>query len=933
MDLHRTLLKDVILPKVRSVYVVDYYEGVRGLLESRKEFPYKSIFANPRFRSKTEIIWSSDAFDSEPKRLCELKDKEKDYYSHLLYSQIQSVRELIGNLQSEEGGASLAELLSKVISSIEDKSVYCGENKIVIVNWGLIPRQPDMEGGRIFCSGKFFGNWDQLNMENPEKQFEGKADSKAIQDKVDVNWVGATRETPEKTAEFDGDRVSEVRISQDKDNLATPVKPKDTPEAKEEKADKSEDNIEASAGKHDADDEVAEVKESPEKQENKVEPKEPKEDVTEIRTTAPADNGEVKYDWRSFFKNTFDGLLFLLKKLWWILFAIIIIVLSLFLFKDCQGPMHKINPFYNPLPKDPVIMPIEENGVTMSENGLYKVANDRLNVMLEKEGDDTMLEWAKAFKNNYSSSDYEIKYYNEDLYTLQIKVPVDKRLEVKNELNQVLDDFSFDVFEESVYTGDFVADDPALKDRKASWYLDAIGAYAAWDMTLGSEDVVVAVVDNGFDLSHPEFAGKVVSPYNVFTKNANLRPITTKDGINPHGTHVAATAVGNGNNGSGLLGIAPNCKLMPVQVGNDNPEGSMSNTAIIEGVMYAINNGADIVNVSLGMYAPKEVKGMSESQQLNYISNSFKEEEEMWEKVFERARERDCIIVFAAGNDNIISGIDPKKRNPNTVRVSAVDPNRAKASFSNFGRYPSLNRDYSTVSAPGVAIYSASPNNRYQYMEGTSMAAPIVSGTLALMRSSDRNLSAEDAIRILQETGTNVGPSIGPEINLAKAVAVAMGKDINEPNVDCDKIREEVCRLQERIDSLTRLCPSVAEPADTLKYDDAVKDPHALDGTWKTTTHLVNTEDNTPVELFMTFNNLNGTLIIVNNGVEYTAPLKAKISGKKISIKQSGSATSPKSTTSFVPYKYNCSPDRKGNLFCKAKSSENQVEFNLVRIK
>ena len=87
MDLHRTLLKDVILPKVKSVYVVDYYEGVRGLLESRPEFPYKSVFANPRFRSKTEIIWSSDVFDSEPQRLNELYGEEKEYYAHLLYYQ------------------------------------------------------------------------------------------------------------------------------------------------------------------------------------------------------------------------------------------------------------------------------------------------------------------------------------------------------------------------------------------------------------------------------------------------------------------------------------------------------------------------------------------------------------------------------------------------------------------------------------------------------------------------------------------------------------------------------------------------------------------------------------------------------------------------------------------------------------------------------
>ena len=924
MDLHRTLLKDVILPKVKSVYVVDYYEGVRGLLESREEFPYKSIFANPRFRSKTEIIWSTDVFDSEPKKLCELKGDEKDNYAHLLYKQLQSVRELIETLKTEEGGTPLSELLSRVISNIEDKSVYCGDDQIVIVNWGLIPRQADIEGACIFRSGNFIGNWEQAHKQDPRKtnqsENDGKDDDKLESDNIDdvikedesIN----TNDGTEEVAPANHDDLDQSELVDDKDDYLIDDSENDDDLDNAVNGDPDDNSNDDS----EEDDSIGNKDEHPQEKKNNVKP-----------TVAP--KKDDNYSWKKFFKDTLKGLMSLLKKLWWFLLVILLLLLSLFLFKDCQGPFHKVNPFYNPLPENPVIMPIEEDGVVMSEDGLYQVSNNRLNIMLEKEGDDTMLEWARAFKNHYSSSDYEIMYYNEDLYTLQIKVPVDKRLEVKNEIKQVLDGFAFDCFEESVYQGDFSANDPALQDRKASWYLDAIGAYTAWDMTQGSEDVIVAVVDNGFDLNHPEFTGKVVSPYNVLTQNSNLRPITTKEGINAHGTHVAATAVGKCNNESGLLGIAPNCRLMPVQVGNDNPTGSMSNTAIIEGVIYAINNGADIVNVSLGMYAPDEVKGMSESQQLNYISNSFKEEEEMWEKVFEKAKERNCIIVFAAGNDNIISGIDPKKRNTNTVRVSAVDPDRSKADFSNFGRYPSLNRDYSTVSAPGVAIYSAAPDNQYKYMQGTSMAAPIVSGTLALMRSSDRNMSAEDAIRILQETGVNVGPSIGPEINIGKAVSVAMGKNINEPVVDCEKIKEEVRRLQERIDSLSRLCPGATEPADTLKYNDAIKDPHGLDGTWKTTTQLVNMGDNTPIELFMTFKNLNGTLTIVNNGVEYTAPLQAKISGKKISIKQSGPATSSQSMTSFVPYKYNCSSDRKGNLFCKAKSSTNQVEFNLIRIK
>lgn len=928
MDLHRTLLKDVILPKVKSVYIVDYYEGVRGLLESRPEFPYKSIFANPRLRSKTEIIWSSDIFDSEPKRLNELNVEDKEYYSYLLYKQIESVRELIETLKTEEGGIPLSELLSRVISNIEDKSVYCGEDRIVIVNWGLLPRQTDIEGACIFRSGKFIGNWEQSHRQDPRTNNHNdiicQAESDNYEDKILENDINQKNEPDN---DINPPATNNPSDSLDSNNKKDGLNEETS--CSENVSDENNEIIHENPGteklKHDP------ISESENLDDKVVNDNEKKDE--NILKPAPILKNHELYNWKKFFEDTLRGILFLLKKLRWILLTLLLIILSLFLFRDCQGPFHKVNPFYNPLPKNPVIMPIEKDGVVMSEDGLYKVSNNRLTIMLEKKDDNTMLEWARAFKKHYSSSDFEIMYYNNDLYTLQIKVPVDKRLEVMHEINQILSGFSFDVFEESVYEADFSANDPALQDRRASWYLDAIGAYTAWDMTQGSEDVVVAVVDNGFDLNHPEFAGKIVYPYNVLTKNSNLRPITTKEGVNAHGTHVAATAVGKCNNESGLLGIAPNCRLMPVQVGNDNPEGYMSNTAIIEGVIYAVNNGADIVNISLGMYAPDEILEMSESQQLNYISNSYKEEEEMWGKVFDKAKERDCIIVLAAGNDNIISGIDPKKRNSNTVRVSAVEPNMAKANFSNYGRYPSLDRYYSTVSAPGVAIYSAAPGNRYTYLQGTSMAAPIVSGTLALMRSSDKNLSTEDAIRILQETGINVGASIGPEIDLEKAVAAAMGKDINKPTIDCDMIKQEVLRLQERIDSLSRLCPGATEPADTLKYDDAIKDPHALDGTWKTTTQLVNTEDNTPIELFMTFSNLAGTLTIVNKGYEYTAPLQAKISDKEIGIEQSGPATSSQSTACFVPYKYNCSSDRKGYLFCKAVSSTNKVEFNLIRIK
>lgn len=921
MDLHRTLLKDVILPKIKSVFVIDYYEGLRGLLESRPDFQYRDIFANPRVRTKTEIVWSTDIFKSHPQKLVDLNGEDKEYYSYLLCREIESLVSLIGALKNEEGGLPLSELLSRSISNIDEKSVYCGDDKIVIVNWGLIPRQAAFEGSGIYRSGKFIGGWDKAHQTNPKQSIRNYSLEETITEVIESTDETVNTDEIEVSVGYE---IIEEKSESNADNVTT--------DSLEDVSSESEENVHSvdiSVSNEGIDsDEI--IPENPEEVKVVVPKEEKKQTVIPNKTDEFQSKPSTQYGWKQLFANLWEGIKFLFKKLWWILLLIILIFACLFGFRNCQGPLSQYNPFYSPLPESPIIMPIEPNGVSMSEDGMYKVASDRLNIMLEKVDDNTMLNWAKAFKKAYPSSDYEIKYYNEDTYVLQIKVPSDQRVKVKNELNSKLSDFGFDVFEETVFQADFISNDPALTDPKASWYLSPIGAKDAWDVTQGDEEVIVAVVDNGFDLNHPELQGKIVNPYNVLSQNNNIRPIVTSKGINAHGTHVAATAVGNGNNGNGLLGIAPNCKLMPIQVGNDNPDGSMSNTAILEGVLYAINEGADVVNVSLGMYTPDEVKWMSEGQQLNYIANSFKQEETMWDKVFQKAKERDCIIVFAAGNDNVISGIDPKKRNTNTLRVSAVAPNETKAGFSNFGRYPNLHRDYSTVSAPGVAIYSAAPDDKYQYMQGTSMAAPIVSGTIALMKSANRNLSSDEVILILQETGKVVDPAIGPLINISNAVNAAMG---NKPNLDCEKIRAEVERLKAQIDSLSRICPGSVEPSDTLKYNDVIDDPRSLDGTWKSTTELVNDSDQSPIVLYMTFKNLNGQLTVMNKDLSFIAPLQASVEDNKIHITQSGPAVNASANISFVPYTYSCSADRKGNLFCDAVSATNRVCFNLIRIK
>jgi hypothetical protein len=155
-----------------------------------------------------------------------------------------------------------------------------------------------------------------------------------------------------------------------------------------------------------------------------------------------------------------------------------------------------------------------------------------------------------------------------------------------------------------------------------------------------------------------------------------------------------------------------------------------------------------------------------ERAQLDLIRNHFKEEERLWREIMRIAANHNSTIVVAAGNDNVLAGIEALQRPELFVTVSAVDKdnrNFGKAEFSNYG-------SYSTISAPGVGIYSSVGKNDYQIMDGTSMAAPIVTGAIALMKSLNDTLTTKQIICILQSTGLPTQGHIGKLIQLDKAL-------------------------------------------------------------------------------------------------------------------------------------------------------------------
>ncbi|MCI0700770.1 MAG: S8 family serine peptidase [Planctomycetia bacterium] len=277
-----------------------------------------------------------------------------------------------------------------------------------------------------------------------------------------------------------------------------------------------------------------------------------------------------------------------------------------------------------------------------------------------------------------------------------------------------------------------------------------IGAPAAWDTTTGSSSFVVAVIDSGVDYNHPDLAANIWSNTDEIAGNG-----TDDDGNgyiddirgwdfysndnnpfddNGHGTHVAGTIGAVGNNSRGVVGVNWSVKIMPLKFLGANGSGSISGA--VGALNYAVTNGAKVSNNSWG-------GGGFSSAMSTAIS---------------RARDAGHIFVAAAGNsgqnNDSIASYPANYNYDNVVSVAATNSSDVLASFSNYGA--------STVdlAAPGVSIASTTPNNGYAYMSGTSMAAPHVSGAIALYWSANPSLSYSQVIdKLLDSVDTVAGLS------------------------------------------------------------------------------------------------------------------------------------------------------------------------------
>jgi thermitase len=252
------------------------------------------------------------------------------------------------------------------------------------------------------------------------------------------------------------------------------------------------------------------------------------------------------------------------------------------------------------------------------------------------------------------------------------------------------------------------------------WNLPIIETLQGWGIGRGSQDIKVAVVDTGVDLNHPDLRDRLLPGINVVSQG-KTDPL---DDVG-HGTHVAGVISALVNNGEGVAGMSWYNPILPVKVLDSS--GSGSTYAVAQGIIWAADNGAKVINLSLGNYADAQ-----------FLHDAIR-----------YAFEKDIVLIAASGNDNTERPGFPAAY-PEVFAVAATDSKKNKASFSNYG-------DYIDAAAPGVSIPSTYPNNQYAALSGTSMASPHVAALAALIRSANPLLKNTEVMDILRRSAVDIG--------------------------------------------------------------------------------------------------------------------------------------------------------------------------------
>ncbi len=231
-------------------------------------------------------------------------------------------------------------------------------------------------------------------------------------------------------------------------------------------------------------------------------------------------------------------------------------------------------------------------------------------------------------------------------------------------------------------------------DFKPRWTLEQLRTLQVRRISGSNLKVPVAVLDTGIDSYHEDLYGSVLDEINL------TESLTTSD-VYGHGTHIAGIIAANGDNGLGIIGLAPESHLLNVKVVND--KGRFQISQLVNGIIWAVDNGAKVINISIVSREP----ALELKEAVDYAWN------------------RGAIIIAAAGNEGSERAAYPAAYE-NCVAVTAIQKNGALVPLANYS-------DWVDVAAPGFNIYSTLPNDSYGYKHGTSFATAYVSGLAALL--------------------------------------------------------------------------------------------------------------------------------------------------------------------------------------------------------
>ncbi|MSZ19352.1 MAG: S8 family serine peptidase [Actinobacteria bacterium] len=269
-----------------------------------------------------------------------------------------------------------------------------------------------------------------------------------------------------------------------------------------------------------------------------------------------------------------------------------------------------------------------------------------------------------------------------------------------------------------------------IRDRQ--YWLSDYGFTSAWELTSG-EGVKVAIIDTGIDASHPSLQGAVVG-------GTDVSGLGSQDGLTPvgqnsyHGTMVASLLAGRGNpedSSAGVLGTAPKAQLLSISMAF-GVDGLDTDSQIAEGIIWAVDNGASVINLSLTRNSVSWPTG--------------------WDEAFLYAFENDVVIVAAVGNRlDGTEQVSAPATIPGVIAVAGVDKDAHASELSSTSGFTI------GVTAPSEELVAAYPGGEYRIWSGTSGAAPIVSGMVALIRSLHPELDAANVVNRVVQSARKVG--------------------------------------------------------------------------------------------------------------------------------------------------------------------------------